>query len=512
MVYLVGAGPGDPGLLTRTGQRLLERADSIVYDNLIDRRLLDLAPPRAERLYVGKQAGIHCVAQSVINDLLIRQARLGRQVVRLKGGDPLLFARGAEEALALRDADIPFMIVPGVTAALASAATAGIPLTHRGLSSSVTFVTGHEDPMKEPSVDWAALAQVPGTLVVYMGLTRLDAISDRLIENGKPAATPVTLVSWGGTNRQRKHRLTLDEARRGAPAGFPSPALTIIGEVCGLQSEIDWFGSRPLAGSGVLLLRPDGQNEESTVLLEEQGAVVYSQPMLDVVPIDDSASFEAAFAELPQTDWLVFTSRHGVDLFMERLWGSGRDARALASCRVAAIGPATAEALERHRVRPDCVPEDHCSEGLVAALGTEAAEKRFLLARADRGRSLLPDELARLGGKVSTLVVYRQVDRPDLEPDIADALRDGRIHYVMLTSSNIARGFLAKLDGVTTEHVRQAVNLVSISPITSEVVRSLGHEVAIEATTYTIPGMIAAMTARLAAEASDRCPTSQRVS
>lgn len=489
-VYLVGAGPGDAELLTIKGSRLLQQADCIVYDKLIDDRLLELAPPHAERVYVGKEACRHCIPQAEINQLLIDRAKAGAVVVRLKGGDPLLFARGGEEAVALNAAGVPFEIVPGVTAALAAAATAGVPLTQRLVSSAVAFVTGHETPGKSSTLDWRPIAEFPGTLVIYMALTRIARIASELVRLGKDGQTPVLLVEWGGTNRQRTRSYTLEELAGCSDVALQSPVLAVIGEVCKLREQVDWFGRRPLAGKTVLVPRASGQLEDTARRLSDLGARVLCEPVFEITPPDDWGPVDQCFDELSRFDWLVFTSRNGVTFFLDRLLESGRDLRALGGVRLATVGPGTAEALADYHLKADLVPPEYRAESLAEALAERAKGKRVLLARADRGRAVLVDSLRQVAEEVRQVTVYRQRDRLTPSPETLQCLKAGEIDYVLLSSSNMASGFFRWLDDEAAAQVRERVKLVSMSPLTSERIRSEGFSVSMEAETYTMDGML----------------------
>lgn len=495
-VSLVGAGPGDPELLTLAGRRRLEAADCVIYDTLIDPRLLEHAPPAAERLYVGKQAGAAgCTSQAAIDALLVERAQAGQRVVRLKGGDPLLFARGAEEALALEAAGVAYEIIPGVTAALAAAATASVPLTHRPLASAVTLVTGHEDPTKPAAVDWGALARSSGTLVIYMGLRRLPEIARQLLEGGRHAATPIVLVEWGGSNRQKVAAMTLEEIAPGVPPGFHSPVLAIVGEVCGLRPQLGWFERRPLFGQRILVPRPPEQAGSLARRLEDLGAEVLCEPVFDILPPQDWEPVDQAIEQLHRFGWIVFTSRNGVRFFLERLLAQGRDLRALGAARLAAIGPGTASALQEYHLRADLVPAEFRAEALAAALGPEVGGTAVLLVRANRGREVLGLALEPLATTVTTIVAYRQVDRAQPRPEVLRDLALGKLDWVLFSSSNMALGFFRWLDPLLQATVRQQLKIVSISPVTSATIEAAGFRVTAEASPYTMDGLIGALVA-----------------
>jgi uroporphyrinogen III methyltransferase/synthase len=496
-VYLVGAGPGDPGLLTLRAIECLARADLVLYDRLVPARILEHAPPAAERVCVGDLPGCHPERWPHIHHTLIEAARQGKRVVRLKGGDPFLFGRGGEEAEALRQAGISYEVVPGVTAALGAAACAGIPLTHRRHASAVAFVTGHEHPGKAGSqVDWAALAQFPGTLVIYMGIARLAEIAQVLLAHGKAADTPAAAIRWGTTGEQHTVEAPLcDLADAVRAAGLTAPAVVILGAVAGLRPQLAWFERRPLFGKRVLVTRPRHQAGELVRRLEELGAVPVVLPAVEVREPADWSPVDQALARLADYQWLVFTSANGVHALVRRLRHTGRDLRALGGVRLAAIGPSTADALRGYHLEPDLVPPAFNSEHLAAALKGPAAGGRILLARADRGRDLLRQELGTVAA-VDQVAVYAQVDAAENAPEVLEQLRRGEIDYVTLTSSNIARALLGRLDAEGRRRVAAGeVKLVCISPHTGAAVRDLGLPVAAEAAAYTTAGVVAALVA-----------------
>jgi uroporphyrinogen III methyltransferase/synthase len=502
LVALVGAGPGNPGLLTVRAVECLARADLVLYDYLVPVQLLDYAPEQARRVCVNELAPHHPERIPHIHRLMIDAARQGLCVVRLKGGDPLLFGRGGEEAEALREAGIAYEIVPGVTAALGAAAYVGIPLTHRLHSSAVAIVTGHEKPDKpQPNVNWAALAQFPGTIVVYMGLSRLPWIAQTLISHGLDPLTPAVAIHAATTGGQRTVAASLrdlpDAVKR---AELTAPAVIVIGSVVSLRSELAWFEKRPLFGKRVLVTRPRHQAADMARRLEILGAEVVLLPAVEVREPSDWSAADHALLQLASYQWLVFTSANGVHAFMRRLRHLGRDLRALGPLRLAAIGPATADALGGYHLVADLMPGEFRSESLAAVLKERAKGQRILLARADRGRELLREELATVA-EVEQIAVYSQMDAVD--GNLAEVLRQGHIDYITLTSSNIARALLGKCDEPTRSFIKNgAVQLVSISPVTSAAVRELGYVVSAEATKYTMDGVLAALV-ELAGRASD---------
>ncbi|MGN6170906.1 MAG: uroporphyrinogen-III C-methyltransferase [Solirubrobacteraceae bacterium] len=487
-VYLVGAGPGDPGLLTARALELIAAADVIVYDRLIPPGVLDQARADAQLIYAGKEGGDKSASQAEIERLLVDHGAAGRTVVRLKGGDPFVFGRGGEEAEALAAQGIPFAIVPGVTAGVAAPAYAGIPVTHREQASAVAFVTGHEDPSKEGSaLDWNALARFPGTLVIYMGVRRLRTIAARLLEAGRPADEPAAVVERGTDARQRVVGAPLAGiAEAVADEGLRAPAVTVIGPVAALHERLEWFAAGPLAGHAVAVTRARAQSSGLARRLRELGAEVVESPAIRIVPIDGPAP------ELKRYDLVCLTSPNGVQRLFERLASSGRDARALAGARVAAIGPGTAGALRDHGVIADVVPERFVAEALVEAL--EALSfSRALVARAAGARDVLPDALRARGAEVDVLELYETVAEPLSQAQLA-ALE--RADYVTFTSSSTVRFLVAAAGGSLGEGRR----IVSIGPVTSATLREHGLEPDVEAQRHDIGGLVEALLQDAAAQ------------
>ncbi|MCS6976602.1 MAG: uroporphyrinogen-III C-methyltransferase [Gemmatales bacterium] len=491
-VYLVGAGPGDPALLTLRAVECLAEANLVIYDRLVPQELLRYAP-KARTLGVADLPEPHADRHPRVCELMIEAARRGETVVRLKGGDPWIFGRGGEEAAALKAAGIEYEVVPGVTAALAAATASGIPLTERNLASSVTLVTGHECPGKTPTVDWASLARLPGTLAIYMGLSRLPEIFATLITHGKPAACPAACVEWAGTNRQRTVVGTLsDLPERVRVAGLSGPVIILIGHVVALRDQLQWFERRPLFGVSVIVTRPRHQAAEMIRRFEQLGARVFHQPVVEIGPPPDPTAVDAALDRLHEFDWLVFTSANGVSAFLDRLLQRGQDLRRLGGLRLAAIGSQTAAALERYHLRPDYTPEEFTSESLASGLVAHVRQKRVLLARADRGRETLLETLRELCS-VQQVAAYSQRDVESLEPHVAEILRSQEAIVVTLTSSNIARGFLRMIGPELRAAVGKRIHLASISPVTSAAIREAGCPVSAEAKKYTSEGLIEAV-------------------
>ncbi len=488
-VALVGSGPGDPGLLTVRGAELLRAADVVVFDRLAPRALLDLAPDDADRIDVGKEPGRAAMTQDEINALLIERGRAGRRVVRLKGGDPVVFGRGGEEAQALLDAGVDFEVVPGISSAIAAPAYAGIPVTHRGRSTHVTLVTGHEDPTKgRADVDWEALAAVGGTLVILMGVGRLEDIAARLVAGGRAPGTPIAAVRCGTRPDQRTARSTLLAVSDAGIPGLEPPAVIVVGDVAGL--DLSWFESRPLFGRRIVVTRAREQASELRARLEALGAEVLELPTIRIEPVD---------FELPDLDsyrWVVFTSVNGVAAFFDRgLAAADLDARALGGMQVAAIGPGTADELGRRGVAVDVVPERFVAEGLLEvfpAPGTGGVG--ILLPRAEEARDVLPDGLAERGYEVDVLPVYRTV-RADPDPDALEAVRRGEVDVITFTSTSTVRN-LREVAGVLSGP-RPAV--VSMGPVTSATAREVGFDVTAEAAEHTIDGLVTTVLGALSA-------------
>jgi uroporphyrinogen III methyltransferase / synthase len=490
IVYLVGAGPGDPGLMTRRSLELVAAADAILYDRLIPVRALDGARPDCDLRYVGKAPGAGAVAQEEINDLLIGLAREGKAVVRLKGGDPFVFGRGGEEAEALAAAGVRFEVVPGVTAGVAAPAHAGIPVTHRELASAVAFVTGHEDPDKgQEAVDWSALARFPGTLVLYMGVKQLDRIAGRLIAAGRDESEPAAVVSHGTLPDQVIVIGTLgDIAARAREAGLSPPAVTVVGPVAVLHETLGWIEGRPLHGFVVVVTRARAQASGLAARLSALGAEVVEAPAIRIVPRPVEGELAEAAERIRDYALICLTSPNGADLLLDALSARGRDARALAGVTVAAIGPGTAAALEARGVRADVLPERSVAESLVEALRAIPVEgRRILVGRAAEARDVLPDALHARGAQVDVVALYDTLAEP-LDETTRRAV--ARATHLTFTSSSTVRFFL---DGVGALPDRARV--VSIGPVTSQALRERGLRVDLEAERHDLDGLVATVLA-----------------
>jgi uroporphyrinogen III methyltransferase / synthase len=480
-VYLVGAGPGDPGLLTARALELIGAADVIVYDRLIPAEALDGARPEAQLIYAGKEGGGPSMPQHEIERLLVDHGGAGREVVRLKGGDPFVFGRGGEEAEALRAAGIAFQVVPGITAGVAAPAYAGIPVTHRDAASAVAFVTGHEDPAKDESaLDWVALAAFPGSLVIYMGVRQLAAITERLIAGGRAADEPAALIERGTLPGQRVAAGTLSTIASVADVEkIRAPAIAVFGAVAGLHERLSWFVEPPLAGRTVAVTRARAQASGLAARLRSLGAEVVEAPAIRIVPLDGPAP------ELARYDLVCLTSPNGVRLLFERLMSAGGDARRLAGARIAAIGPGTAAALAERGVIADVVPERFVAEGLIEAL-SDVPVQRALIARASEARDVLPDALRARGADVDVIALYETAPEPLTESQLEAV---ARADYVTFTSSSTVRFFL----DAAGDRLGSGTRLVSIGPITSDALRERGLEPQVEAQQHDIDGLVSAL-------------------
>ncbi len=495
-VVLIGAGPGDPGLITWRGIQALGSADVVLYDYLSADELLEHASPDAERIYVGKQAGHHSLGQQEINQLLVDLAQQGKRVVRLKGGDPFLFGRGGEECLALDSAGVPFEVIPGISSALAVPAYAGIPVTHRGLSSSLAIITGHEDPSKEESaLDWSALARID-TLVVLMGVGNLPVIVERLQEAGRKDDTPVAVIQCGTRGRQRTVVGTLaDIDARVQAAGLGPPAIIVLGEVVRLRDALGWFDRLPLQGLRVLVTRTREQTSKLSVALRALGAEPVECPLIQVVPPASWESMDRAVRTLDRYSWVVWTSANGVATFFERLAAAGLDAGALAGCRLAVIGSATAAPLEAHGLCADLVPEGYTGESLAHTMlsALDLRGQAILVARSAIARPVLVDLLKQAGALVDDVPAYDTVMPTGLAENLERALSD--VDVVTFTSSSAVRHLVdaMRCDGETGN--LQGHVLACIGPVTADALRDYGLEPDIVAETHTISGLAEALVA-----------------
>ena len=495
-VFLVGAGPGDPGLITVRGSQLIESADAVVYDALANMALL---PPgaretgRPELYYVGKRGGAKgSVTQSEINALLIKLAREGKRVVRLKGGDPFVFGRGSEEAQALNDAWVPFEVVPGLTAGIAAPAYAGIPVTHRGIATSVTFVTGHEDPAKPGTqTNWTALAKSGGTIVLYMGVKTLRGIAAALVEGGMPGEIPAAAIQWGTLPKQRTVVATLDTlADKAEEQNLTAPVITVIGWSVVLRDELSWFEKRPLFGKRIVVTRATQQAPVLSEKLRDLGADVVEMPATQIARLDLSP-LRSAIGRIGAYDWLMFTSQNAVAIFWEQLLGGGRDARALAGVKIAAVGPATAGALLEHGITVDLIPKRFVAEGLLEMLRerNDVVGATVLYVTAQGARDVLPDGLKELGADLQVIEAYRSISDGQGAKRLSRAIQAGKVDLVTFTSASAVKAYV---DAVGDE-LALRVPAASIGPQTSEALREAGIEIRHEAEESTIDGLVAAV-------------------
>jgi uroporphyrinogen III methyltransferase / synthase len=498
-VYLVGAGPGDPGLITVRGKYLLERAEVIVYDYLANPKLLKHVPKDATFIYAGKRGhGEHKHTQDEINQLLVDHALAGKTVVRLKGGDPFIFGRGGEELERLYSAGVPFEVVSGVTSATAAATYAGIPITHRNYTASVAFLTGHEDPSKKDSnIDWDKLATGAGTIVVYMGIKNLPVIVDNLLKHGRAADTPVAVVRWASTPEQRTVVGTLENISDVVVKnGIKPPSLIIIGEVVKLRDTIDWFEKRPLFGKRILVTRTREQASELVAGLEESGANCLEYSTIDIQPVDSYAVLDAELERLNEYHWILFSSLNGVTYFFKRLFAKGMDARDLNGPQVAAVGKSTAELLMNYGIKADLIPDEFTSEGLAENLLDLGVEGRnILIPRAEKGREILPETLRGAGAQVSIAPVYKNVLTEKSTDELRDEFETG-VDMITFTSSSTVRNFLTLMGGENEKTVAEllaGVKIAAIGPITAKTVTDNGLKVDVQPEEHTINAMVSAI-------------------
>ncbi|HIQ37314.1 MAG TPA: uroporphyrinogen-III C-methyltransferase [Desulfocapsa sulfexigens] len=499
-VYLVGAGPGDPGLITVRGKCLLERAQVVVYDHLANPKLLKHVPKDAELIYAGKKGGVkHTHTQDEINQMLVDWAENGKTVVRLKGGDPFIFGRGGEEVEVLSESGIDFEVVPGVTSATAAATYAGIPITHREYTASVAFLTGHEDPTKPGSnIDWAKLATGAGTLVIYMGIKNLPVIVKNLVTHGRDPRTSVAVVRWASTPEQRSVVGTLDTiidiVRE---AGIKPPALIIVGEVVTLRKKIDWFEKRPLFGKRIVVTRTREQASELMAGLEENGGNCIEYSTIKIEPVDSYEVLDEELERLEEYHWILFTSLNGVKFFFDRLYAKGMDARSMKGPGIAAVGKATADLLLKYGVRADLLPDVFTGECLAESLLDQGVEGRnVLIPRAEKAREILPETLRGAGAQVTVAPVYRNVAPEGKREQLREELESGKVDMVTFTSSSTVCNFLAMVDSendLDLKRLMHEVTIAAIGPVTAKTLTDNGLVVDVQPESYTIPDMVHAI-------------------
>ncbi|MFZ5648884.1 MAG: uroporphyrinogen-III C-methyltransferase [Bacillota bacterium] len=493
IVYLVGSGPGDPGLITVKGLECVRRADVLIYDRLAGEGILSSARRDAEIIYVGKGPDRHTMKQEEINRLLVAKALEGKTVTRLKGGDPFVFGRGGEEAEALFEAGIPFEIVPGVTSAVAVPAYAGIPVTHRGLSSSFSVITGNEDPEKaESDIDWQGIANSAGTLVFLMGMANISSITTSLIRHGRPKDTPAAVIRWGTRPEQRTLVGTLENiARRAVEEGFSNPSVIVVGDVVGLREKLVWFEKKPLFGCRVLVTRSREQASDLSRRIEELGGVPVEFPTIMIKDPDDFGPLDRAAAGAYGYKWIIFTSANGVKYFFDRLFKLDMDIRDLKGVNICAIGPKTRERLEGYGIKVEYVPSEYRAEEIAAGLkGRIGQGDRILLPRADIARKALVDLLRREGAEVDEVVAYRTVAGGGDSDGVRRMLQDGEIDVITFTSSSTVKNFVSALGEKNLPALIGGASIACIGPVTAETARQMGIPVHIEAARYTIEGLL----------------------
>ena len=494
-VYLVGAGPGDPGLLTLRGRELLSRADVVIYDRLASPRIMEFVNPEAERIYVGKRIGRHVANQQEINDLIVKKAKEGKQVVRLKGGDPFIFGRGGEEAQILAGHGLPFEIVPGVTSAIAVPAYAGIPLTHRSFTASVAFITGHRRfDSSEAPVDWEGLAKGVGTLVFLMGMSNLRNIAENLMRFGRNPDTPVAVIRWGTTPLQESITGNLSNiADRVKENNFKPPAIIVVGDVCSVREDINWFEKQPLLGKKVLVTRTRQQASSLVRLLERKGAGCIECPTIEVRMVEDLSILDEAIGRMQEFDWIIFSSTNAVKFFFARIDQLGKDIRALGNTKLAAVGASTADFIRRLHLKVDAVPEDFRAEGLLDLFGQQDVKgKKVLIPRAVVAREVLPKGLSAMGMDVTVAPLYETIP-PEIAPQTLELLEEEEIDVVTFTSSSTVKNFFKTVPENVVNRITTVSKIACIGPVTARTARNMGLEVHIMPEKSTVPALVDAI-------------------
>ncbi|MBW2558578.1 MAG: uroporphyrinogen-III C-methyltransferase [Deltaproteobacteria bacterium] len=492
-VYIIGAGPGDPDLITMKGVECLRRADVVVYDYLVGKEIMRHAGKGARFVYVGKIGGQHNILQENLNRILVEEALNGNTVARLKGGDPFIFGRGGEEAEFLQKAGVPFEVVPGVTSAISVPAYAGIPLTHRDFTSTLAFVTGHEDPGKaESRVDWKKISTIE-TLVFLMGVRNLPKIASNLMENGRSPDTPVALIRWGTTPDQETLTGRLgDIAVLAEEKKFLPPAVFVVGDVVGLRERLGWFEKKPLFGKGIVITRPEEQSEEFAALLRDEGARVVSFPTIRIVPPKNYGDLDWAIENIEKYQWIVFTSANGVRFFFERFCKLRNDIRDLKGIKICTIGPATRDRVEGYNIRVDMVPEEYISDGVVAAFrGVDVAGANVLLPRAEIAGNIIPDGLSERGANVDVVTAYRTVNSDEDVEAIKELMDNEKIDVITFTSPSTVTNFIDIIGSETI--IPNHIKIACIGPVTENACRKAGLGVDIMQGPYSIPGLVDAI-------------------
>ena len=496
IVYLIGAGPGDPDLITIRGKECLKKADVIVYDYLVNESLLSLVPKDAEIIYVGKKSGQHTMNQKEINNLMIEKSKKGLTVARLKGGDPFIFGRGGEEAMELSKAGIKLEIVPGVTSAIAVPAYAGIPLTHRDFASTVCFITGHEDPTQEESnINWNALAKSSGTLVFLMGIANLDKISKKLIDMGRPSSSPVAVVGSGTMPNQRTIIGTLANINQKVKdAALTPPGVIVVGDVVNLREHLNWFESRPLFGKRILVTRPEDQAAGFIKALSELGAQCLIFPTIKIIPPARWEGLDRAIEGISRYDWILFTSVNGVKYFFERLLVASKDFRHLKGIKIGVIGPKTTSALMDKGISADMIPDRYWAEGIVEALeGYPIEGKRVLLPRPAIARDYIPKKLKSLGAIVDVVEAYQTVKPEYSQDQLGELFNNGKIDMITFTSPSTVDNFLALFEGKSIYEELSKVEVACIGQITAQKATEIGLNVTIVPDEYTVNALTRAI-------------------
>lgn len=495
-VYLIGAGPGDPGLITLKGKECIEKADVVIYDYLANPELLKYTREDAELIYAGKKDRDHTCSQSRINSIVIQKAKDGKVVARLKGGDPFMFGRGGEEAEELAASGLRFEIVPGVTSAISVPAYAGIPLTHRDFTSDVAFITGHEDPTKDESnIDWNKISAGIGTLVFLMGVKNLPKIVNNLTKNGRDPKTPIAIIRWGTLAKQNTLTGNLETIVELAKKNdLTPPAIIVVGEVVKLRDTLNWFETKPLFGKRIIVTRARSQASEFSNLLREYGAEPIEFPTIELTHPGSFDALDEAIDNLERYNWLILTSINGVKFFLERLKIRGKDIRDLKGIRVCTIGPRTAEEMEKFGIKIDFVPKEYRAEAIVEGLKIRGIqEKNILLPRAEEAREILPEQIRKSGGKIDVVPAYKSVKPLKDGKTVKELFKDGKIDVITFTSSSTVRNFTEIFDRDELTALTKGVTIASIGPITTETAKKLGIETDIMPGRYTIPALTEAI-------------------
>lgn len=495
-VFLVGAGPGDPGLFTIKGKSVLEKADVVVYDRLVSNQILSWAPVNAELIYVGKASGNHALPQEEINALLVKKAKEGKVVVRLKGGDPFLFGRGGEEALYVREHGIDFEIVPGITSAIAVPAYAGIPVTHRDNNSTLHIVTGHEKPGKqESSINWQQLAQDMGTIVFLMGVENLEYITKSLMANGKNPETPVALIRWGTLPEQETLIGTLEDiVEKVREANFKPPAVIVVGEVVNLRESLSWVENKPLWGKRIIVTRARAQASGLVEKISELGGFPIEFPTISIEKAENYTALHNAFKNISNYDWIVFTSVNAVEIFFEEFRKVNMDIRDLKDIKICAIGPATRESLEKKGIIVNTMPDEYRAEGIIEELKGEIKPGNWvLLPRARGARSILPEALKEWGAHVNEIYIYKAVAEKRVSKEMFEEIMDGNVDFITFTSSSTVHNFINIVGLDNALRINKKTKIACIGPITAKTAQEAGLTIDIVAEKYTIDGLITAI-------------------